>query len=158
MQAQDYAIRLAPAAQEQIQSALGLSDEGFAALQARWTEVGAGYAKRPFKRWSFEGHFYAAHYIAKVLSDKRVRGVTWNFEADSTAYGAVALRFANDKTRFDHSIRQVFKDSFGVEVADIHREMAGMWTWVLTSDGNLWLHDKSHGGGGEFTLVPTRKH
>jgi len=38
----------------------------------------------------------------------------------------------------------------GHKIADIHYESFGMWVWVLSEDGQLWLNDFSHGGGGVF--------
>lgn len=57
--------------------------------------------------------------------------------------------FPNSGTRTDTEIEQAFTAE-GLEVAAIQREMH-MWTWVLCTDASLWLHDKSHGGGGRFT-------
>jgi hypothetical protein len=58
--------------------------------------------------------------------------------------------YPNDKTRSDEDVKAAFKAE-GLEVVDIQREMY-MWTWVLCTDGTFWLHDKSHGGGGRFSL------
>jgi hypothetical protein len=62
-----------------------------------------------------------------------------------------AFCFPNDETRNALCIKIAFS-IHGHSVADVQREMFGMMTWVLTSTGQLWLHDKSHGGGGYFVL------
>jgi hypothetical protein len=35
-------------------------------------------------------------------------------------------------------------------------ELYGMWVWVLTDDGMLWLNDFSNGGGGVFFPEPSK--
>ena len=58
--------------------------------------------------------------------------------------------FPNSNNRNDEAIEIAFLAE-GMICADISRELP-CWTWVLTDDGSLYLHDTSHGGGGYFTL------
>lgn len=59
--------------------------------------------------------------------------------------------FKNNQSRDNQIITEEFL-KHGLVVADISRECFGMWTWVLLESGDLWVLDKSHGGGGIFTL------
>lgn len=59
--------------------------------------------------------------------------------------------FKNSESRDNELIKKAFADH-GMTVADISRECLGMWTWVLLDNGELWVLDKSHGGGGVFTF------
>lgn len=64
--------------------------------------------------------------------------------------GCVCFVFPNDETRSNSCLHTAFQVN-GLEIADIQHD-AHMWTWVLTTNGDLWLHDKSHGCGGFFSL------
>jgi len=59
-----------------------------------------------------------------------------------------SFAFPNSLSR-DDSIRHAF-ELHGLIVADIHRVCLGIWTWVLCTNCELWLLDKSHGGGCMF--------
>ena len=59
--------------------------------------------------------------------------------------------FPNEDSRNDDAIKAAFQ-THGFTVEDISRESFGMWTWVLLSNGELWLLDKSHGCGGVFNF------
>lgn len=65
------------------------------------------------------------------------------------------FRFPNDHRRTPECVKAAFKYN-GMEVAEIQRDGV-CWTWVLTTTGDLWLHDTSHGGGGEFSLYSRSK-
>ena len=45
---------------------------------------------------------------------------------------------------------------YGLKVAEVQYECFGMWVWVMTQDGDLWLNDFSHGGGGVFVKEPSK--
>jgi hypothetical protein len=47
---------------------------------------------------------------------------------------------------------QVAFDAIGKKVEAICT-FSFMWCFVLTDDGCLWLNDKSHGGGGEYSMT-----
>ena len=49
--------------------------------------------------------------------------------------------FRNNLTRDSAALEAAFKEHEGLSVVDVQREMIGMMTWVLASDGSLWLHD-----------------
>ena len=69
----------------------------------------------------------------------------------------------NDITQFgfpagqarDSDVIAEYFAKYGRQVADTQQEMY-MWAWVLCTDGSLWPHDRSHGGGGvsdDFVLA-----
>jgi hypothetical protein len=62
-----------------------------------------------------------------------------------------AFRFPNNEAKTRACIDEGFKFN-GLEVADVSYDCGSIWTWVLCTNGELWLLDKSHGGGGRFTL------
>lgn len=64
--------------------------------------------------------------------------------------------FPNSETKNRACLDLAFK-THGMIIADITYEMIGMLTWVLTEDGSLWIHDKSHGGGGGFSFESSAK-
>jgi hypothetical protein len=57
--------------------------------------------------------------------------------------------FPNSEVRNKDRLDAAFAQH-GMSIADIQYEMYAMWVWVLTTEGNLYLLDKSHGGGGCF--------
>lgn len=59
------------------------------------------------------------------------------------------IPFRNYLTKNDRAIQKAILDN-GLTVKEIVRS-AFMWTWVVVDSGHLYLHDKSHGGGGVFT-------
>lgn len=60
-----------------------------------------------------------------------------------------SFAFPNALSRDVLALRTAFSVN-GLEIADTQHEMHGMWVWVLCTNGELWLLDKSHGGGGMF--------
>ena len=67
----------------------------------------------------------------------------------------VNFRFPNAHRRYHNCIREAFTQN-GMTVIDISVDWP-CWTWVVTDAGDLWLHDTSHGGGGEFSLNSRNK-
>lgn len=63
--------------------------------------------------------------------------------------------FPNDERRNRAALEAAFREH-GMEVAD-HQTVAICWTYVLTTDGDLYMHDTSHGGGGVFVLESRAK-
>lgn len=62
----------------------------------------------------------------------------------------VQFAFSNADSRDNSKISAAFL-SQGLHVAVVEQHHL-MWVYVLTEEGHLYLLDKSHGGGGFFTL------
>lgn len=61
--------------------------------------------------------------------------------------------FKNDDRLVLARIQTAF-EAHGMAVADVEYQGRGKnWTFVLTTDCQLWLLDLTHGGGGCFELV-----
>lgn len=66
----------------------------------------------------------------------------------------VGFCFPNSEVRNLADITEAFRcHHLQVEIVET---VYGMWTYVLTDEGNLWCHDQSHGGGGYFVLEDTK--
>ena len=60
------------------------------------------------------------------------------------------FRFPNTHVYHRECLDAAFRQN-GMEIADVQR-VSYMWTYVLTTGGEMWIHDMSHGGGGDFSL------
>jgi len=60
-----------------------------------------------------------------------------------------AFCFPNSETSYRKCLDAAFS-LHGLTIDSVEYQSFGIWTWVLTTTGELWLHDKSHGGGGYF--------
>lgn len=60
------------------------------------------------------------------------------------------FRFPNSHRRYRVCINKAF-ESHGFKVVDIQFDGV-CWTYVLLENGDLWIHDTSHGGGGNFSI------
>jgi len=60
-----------------------------------------------------------------------------------------SFTFQNAYVRDKQSLEAAFIEN-DLKIAEVEYECFAMWTWVLCTDGSLWLLDKTHGGGGMF--------
>jgi hypothetical protein len=70
----------------------------------------------------------------------------WSDEPNTASRGV--FRFPASQVKRDDIVTMYFA-WHGLEVQDI-QTVVFMWTYVLDQHANLWMHDKSHGDGGEF--------
>lgn len=107
------------------------------------------YATLCYKRSEFEALRFHLYSLEPTLEVDMT-----GFEPYVRIY-PVKFRFPNSHARWDECIKKAFEHN-GQKVADISRNRP-CWTYVLTEKGDLWLHDTSHGCGGEFNLIEYAK-